>query len=259
MRFDTLLSDIDGTLMHKGEALPGAAQAIHAMRDAGIKIRFLTNVTAKMPTTLAGELCAAGISVSADEIQTATTACIDYLKQRPGQRCHLIIPADIRPAFHEIEIDDVHPDIVVIGDIGEAFDYAKLNGAFRMIREGAQLLALQKNLFWFAQEGVRLDCGAFIVGLEAAANVRALVTGKPSPMFFEGALRHLDSLPGRTIVLGDDVLTDMAGARAIGAHALLVKTGKFQPDLFSQHRAQVDSVIDSIAALPEWLKTAQAS
>lgn len=258
MRFDTLLSDIDGTILHKGEALPGAAEALNRIRGAGVKIRLLTNTTAKTPATLAAELRSAGIEVAAEEIQTATTACVTYLQQQTGQRCHLIVPPDIRPLFDGVTINDEQPDIVVIGDIGDAFDYSTLNRAFRMLRDGARLVALQKNLFWFDRDGARLDCGAFIVGLEAAANVTALVTGKPSSVFFETALRQLDSRAERTLVIGDDVLTDMAGARAVGAHALLVKTGKFQPDLLAQHRAQVDSVIDSIADLPAWLASPPA-
>ncbi|MCP1120868.1 TIGR01458 family HAD-type hydrolase [Robbsia andropogonis] len=258
MRFDTLLSDIDGTLLHKGKALPGAAEALKRIRDTGMKVRLLTNTTAKAPAVLAAELCSLGIEAAAAEIETATTACVTYLQQQTGQRCHLIVPPDIRPLFDGVMINDERPDIVVIGDIGDAFDYATLNRAFRMLRDGARLVALQKNLFWFDRDGARLDCGAFIVGLEAAASVTALVTGKPSPVFFENALRQLNSRAERTLIVGDDVLTDMAGARAVGAHALLVKTGKFQEALLARHRAQVDSVIDSFADLPGWLASLAA-
>lgn len=258
MRFDTLLSDIDGTLTHKGEAIPGAAAALQAARDKGMKIRLLTNTTAKTPAMLAAELARVGIAVADDEIETASTACVSYLKQQTGKRCHLIVPPGVRDAFSDIAIDDEQPDFVVVGDIGEAFDYATLNRAFRMLRAGATLIALQKNMFWFDRDGERLDCGAFIVGLEAAAKVEALVMGKPSAMFFEAALRELDAQPHTTLIVGDDVLTDIAGARAIGAYGLLVKTGKFQPALFEQHRQQIDSAIDTIAELPHWLAQQEA-
>ncbi|WP_070106002.1 TIGR01458 family HAD-type hydrolase [Burkholderia plantarii] len=250
---DTLLCDIDGTLLHRGAALPGAAAALRAARDAGLGIRLLTNITAKTPRELAAQLGEAGIEVEAGEILTATTACVGHLLAQPSKRCHLIVPDSARAAFEAVAIDDVQPDFVVIGDIGDAFDYATLNRAFRMLRGGASLIALQKNLFWFDVDGERLDCGAFVVGLEAAAGTQAVVTGKPSRVFFEAALRELGASAQRAVVIGDDIATDMAGARAIGAHALHVRTGKHRPEWLDQHAGSIDSVLDSIADLPAWL------
>ncbi|OUM08532.1 HAD family hydrolase [Pseudomonas syringae] len=259
MRFESLLLDIDGTLMLKGQPLPGAAEALNFARAEGLKLQLLTNTTAKMPEVLADELCQAGIEVSADEIQTATTACVGYLKQHPQLKCHLLVPDSVRGAFSKVITDDVAPDVVVISDIGEAFDYAALNRCFRMLRGGARLIALQKNLFWFDHDGERLDCGAFIVGLEAAARVEALVMGKPSAVFFEAALRTLDTCAERTLVIGDDVLTDCAGAKAVGASSLLVRTGKYDLSLLQAHQHNVDAVIDSLADFPRWWLSTQAS
>ncbi|MEE1990983.1 TIGR01458 family HAD-type hydrolase [Pseudomonas syringae pv. syringae] len=259
MRFDSLLFDIDGTLLLKGQPLPGAADALSFARSQGLRLQLLTNTTAKMPEELAEELCRAGIEVVPDEIQTATTACLGYLQQHPHLKCHLLVPDSIRPAFSGIATDDTTPDVVVISDIGEAFDYATLNRCFRMLRGGARLIALQKNLFWFDRDGERLDCGAFIVGLEAAAPVQALVMGKPSPTFFEAALRKLDTSASRTLVVGDDVLTDCAGAKAVGASSLLVRTGKYDPRLFEAHRQNVDAVIEGIADFPRWWMSGSAA
>ena len=74
----------------------------------------------------------------------------------------------------------------------------------------------------------------------------------PSPMFFEAALRKLDTSASRTLVVGDDVLTDCAGAKAVGASSLLVRTGKYDPRLFEAHRQNVDAVIEGIADFPRW-------
>ncbi|KPX50144.1 HAD-IIA family hydrolase [Pseudomonas syringae pv. tagetis] len=259
MRFDSLLLDIDGTLMLKGQPLPGAADALSFARSQGLRLQLLTNTTAKMPEALAEELCHAGIEVVPDEIQTATTACLGYLQQHPDLKCHLLVPDSMRAAFSGIVTDDTNPDVVVISDIGEAFDYATLNRCFRMLRGGARLIALQKNLFWFDRDGERLDCGAFIVGLEAAARVKALVMGKPSSMFFEAALRKINTCASRTLVVGDDVLTDCAGAKAVGASSLLVRTGKYDPTLFEAHRQNVDAVIEGIADFPRWWMSGSAA
>ncbi|MCE2502969.1 MAG: hypothetical protein J4G05_02755 [Chlorobi bacterium] len=52
----------------------------------------------------------------------------------------------------------------------------------------AELIALQKVLYWFSSEGMFLDCGAFVTLLETAVGKTAEVMGKPSETFFKIAL-----------------------------------------------------------------------
>src|SRR5262249_60228650 len=84
------------------------------------------------------------------------------------------------------------PDRVVVGDLGRGFTSDVLNAAFRHLRGGAGLIALQKNRYWSAgSEGILLDAGAFVAALEYAAGVTAVVVGKPSARFFELALASI--------------------------------------------------------------------
>lgn len=221
--------DIDGTLTARGQALPGAVDAVRHARRGGFALRFLTNITGRAPASIAADLQEQGFDIEAREVQTATTSCVDYLQARPGIRCHLIVPESIRPLFEGIRTDDESPDVVVIADIGELFDFRTLNRAFLMLRAGAELVVPQKGLFWFDKDGPRLDCGSFIVGLEAATAKRALVTGKPSAVFFERAMAHVGCCAAEVLVIGDDASTDVAGAAAVGARSALVATGKYQP------------------------------
>jgi len=154
-------------------------------------VRFLTNITGHSPVRIAADPNALGITVDASEVQTATTVCVTLLKVRPGLGCHLMVPPSVMEMFDDIALDDIQSDVVVISDIGEGFNFAAMNRAFWMLRQGADLIALQKNLFWFDTDSVKLDCGAFILGLEAAANKTATVTGKPSQVFFETELAEL--------------------------------------------------------------------
>jgi ribonucleotide monophosphatase NagD (HAD superfamily) len=55
-------------------------------------------------------------------------------------------------------------------------------------------------------------------------------------------------------MVGDDLETDVAGARGVGMRAVLVRTGKFRPDSVEQSRIQPDGIVSSIAHLPEWLE-----
>lgn len=227
MALKALLIDIDGTLVFRGEAIAGANRALCEAAEAGLAVRLLTNISAKLPHHIAAGLQACGIDAAEDSIQTAGMACSAYIRRHPDASCHLLVPDAMAALFEDIRRDDSRPDFVVIGDVAERFDYELLNGVFRMLRDGAQLVVPHRNLYWFDGAGPpRLDAGAFILGLEAAAGQTAIVTGKPSAVFFQAALDALGVSADEALVVGDDLLTDIAGAEASGLASVLVRTGK---------------------------------
>jgi ribonucleotide monophosphatase NagD (HAD superfamily) len=101
-----------------------------------------------------------------------------------------------------------------------------------------------------------LDAGAFVAGLEYAAEADAEVVGKPTAAYFESALAELQASPAEAVMVGDDIEADIGGAKRIGMRAVLVRTGKFRPAALENADPQPDGVIDSIAALPGWLEGA---
>ena len=63
-----ILLDIDGVLHVSGEAVPGAPDAVRALRDEGHRHRFVTNNTTRARTTLAGELQSIGFDLESEDI-----------------------------------------------------------------------------------------------------------------------------------------------------------------------------------------------
>jgi HAD superfamily hydrolase (TIGR01458 family) len=142
-----------------------------------------------------------------------------------------------------------HPDYVLVGDLGEGFTYDRLNAAFRLLVDGAQLLALQKNRYWRREDGLALDAGPFVAALEYASGKKAVVVGKPERDFFELALREMGLAPHEAAMVGDDAESDVAGAQAAGLQGFQVKTGKYHPG----DEGRPDLLLGSIAGLPEAL------
>ena len=126
-----------------------------------------------------------------------------------------------------------------------------------MLRAGAELVVPQKGLFWFDVDGPKLDCGSFILGLEAATGKEAIVTGKPSDLFFQQALTHLRCGADEALVIGDDMSTDIFGANRIGATSLLVGTGKYLPGAECMGDIRPDFFLQTLEHLPKLLKTIQ--
>lgn len=255
MTVNAILFDIEGTLTERGRLVPGAAQVVAEVRARGIAVRFLTNITAQAPAQIAARLVALGLPVDVAEVQTATSVCVDILKARAGVRCHLMVPDAVLPLFEGIARDDTQPDVVVVSDIGEGFSFAALNRAFRMLRGGAELVALQKNLFWFDGDGVKLDCGAFVLALEAASGKTATVTGKPSTVFFDTALAGLSYGRHDTLIVGDDLNTDIAGGNQAGVRTVLTGGGKYADGQRTSASWKEDYFIASVADLPALLST----
>ena len=245
------LIDMDGTLYFKGEPCLGAIEVVNHLRQENYQLRFLTNTTAKTPKILHEQMQAFGFNIYEDEIFNATYACLQYLRSQPKNRCHFMVDDAVKAFFREIPVDDDAPDFVVVGDYGKGFDFHALNHAFRLLMNGAELIALQKNLYWFSAEGMFLDCGAFVTLLEAAAGKTAKVMGKPSETFFKLALESLQLSPSEVIVVGDDITSDIVGAETMKMRSILVKTGKFKPDQLRAPVAEPTWVVEDVSALAQ--------
>ena len=249
-----VLCDIEGTLVSKGTPVPGAAESLERLRASGVRVLLTTNITARTPARIAKDLRNMGFGVEPGDIQTAATACAGFLRSKPDATCVLMVPEAVHEVFADVIENQATPDYIVLGDMGDGFDYVLMNRAFGLLDKGAQLLALHRNMWWFDGPRKRLDAGAFVAGLEAATGRKALVMGKPSAQFFETALRTLGVSADEALIVGDDVATDIAGALGYpGLRSALVGTGKFRPEHASQ--GGYDWFVDSVAELPDLLES----
>jgi len=244
-----VLCDIDGTLMFRGRAIPGAAQAVSDLRSAGIILRFLTNISSLPPESIAYELSSNGFDIRSDEIETSVTACASLLGGDAGSSVWLLVPDAVRHLFEECRKDAENPDIVVVTDVRDGFSYAAMNEAYLKLVNGARFIVPHRNMYWFSDTARCLDAGAFIAGLEAATGQKATVAGKPSPAFFNEALRKVGCRADEVLVVGDDVLTDITGASACGMRSVLVETGKGSARYPGELALQPTWTMPSVASL----------
>ncbi|KPI03546.1 HAD-superfamily subfamily IIA hydrolase like protein [Actinobacteria bacterium OK074] len=259
------LIDLDGTVHARGALLPGSTEAIAQLRAQGVRLRFLTNTDSKPPAAILAELTALGLDITADELFTPVAAA-RLMLATAGASALLVVSAAVRPALAEFAGDptstgDATPTHVVVGDCRDVLNYRLLDSAFRAVRAGAELVALQRGRYFKRADGDHLDTGAVVAALEYATDTRARLVGKPSPDFFGLAVRSVGCAPERCVVVGDDATTDVAGGRAIGARTVQVRTGKYadQQDQQAQDGLpQADDVIDSLANLPDLLATWEA-
>jgi HAD superfamily hydrolase (TIGR01458 family) len=254
-----ILVDVDGVLHVSGEPIPGSADAVAELRRRGHRLRFVTNNTTRSRTALTDDLRASGFELDESELQTTAAAAARALV---GKRVFALVMGALVADLEGIELVGDGADAVLLGgadeteETGRVFSYMNIARAFAELELGAELYCLHKNRWWQTSRGPLLDSGAFVAGLEYAADVEATVLGKPSPAYFEAAVAALDAEPELTWMVGDDLDSDIAGAQRFGLKTVLVRTGKFRPDQLERSRLVPDAVLSSIAYLPDWLERA---
>lgn len=260
MAYQAVLLDIDGVLTVSWRALPGAVQAVADLRAAGFRLRFVTNTTSRTREVLSETLVAAGFDVAAEEVVTAPAATAEYLRRNyAGKRCYLLTSGDVEPEFAGIVLtgQGEPADVVVMGGAGIEFSHDALNHAFRLLQNGAPLIAMHRNFYWQTGDGLTLDAGAYILALEQAAGAQATVIGKPSRAFYDEVLAELGVGASAAIMVGDDIETDVQGAQNAGIAGVLVRTGKFRQSAFEQSSIKPAAVLDSIVEVPGWLRASR--
>ncbi len=247
-----VLLDLAGVIYEGDRALPGAIDAVTRLHQAGLPLRFVTNTTRRTKRELLERLTRLGLDISADELFTPGQAARTWLKEH-GYSPVLVVHPSLAQEFDDIPAREKHA--VVVGDAGDAFDYAHLNRAFRALIDGAQLIALAKNRTFKDDDGkLSLDAGAFVTALEYASGKTALVLGKPAPAFFAAALSSMRCPLEDAVMVGDDAEADVAGAlRARLGHALLVHTGKYRPGDEDRFTPKPTATVLDFAAAADWI------
>jgi HAD superfamily hydrolase (TIGR01458 family) len=252
-----ILLDVDGVFHVSGRPLPGGAEAVSRLRDAGHRLRFVTNTTTRSRLQQVEELRGMGIELADDELQTCAQAAARALK---GKRVLALTMHAILDDLDGIELVGEGADAVLVGGADETdestrvFSYMNLARAWNELESGADLYCLHRNRWWQTERGPLPDAGLYVAGLEYASGLDATVLGKPATSYFELALDALDADPQLAWMVGDDLEIDVAGAQRVGLRTVLVRTGKFRPDQLEHSEIVPDAIVNSIADLPDWLE-----
>jgi len=255
-----LLIDLDGVLYEGENVIEGAPDAMAWLEAQGIPHLYLTNTTSRPRSALVEKLRLLGIEAEEDRILTPPVAASRWLAKQSQGPVSLFVAEATNAEFNDLLVADPSDPgpvaAVVIGDLGERWTYSELNRAFRLLmaEPRPQLVALGMTRYWHSPDGLRLDTAPFVVALEHASGIRPMVLGKPARPFFQMALETLGLPAAETWMIGDDIRTDIDGAKRSGIRSVLLKTGKFRASDLRQG-IEPDRVLDSVADVPAWWRS----
>lgn len=269
MAIGGVLFDIDGVLVTSWRPIEGAAATLGVLAEHQIARSYLTNTTTRTRTQIADLLTEAGMDVSPDEVITAAVLTADFVRDRyPGARCFLVNSGDVSTDMPGIDLvasvetrggpmPDA-PDVVLLGGAGPEYDHVTLSWVYDWMAQGIPVVAMHRSMSWTTTEGLRIDTGMYLAGMEECAGRKATAVGKPAPEGFLASAGRLGVEPDEMYVVGDDLNNDVVAGQVVGMTGVLVRTGKFRQDTLDRWAAdefaiQPNHVIDSVADLPALL------
>ena len=241
--------DIDGVLVLGDLPIPGGAATVNRLNSLDIKVSFVSNTTRKPRRKIHEELLKLGFHVDINDIICPSIIARERIIRLKKPTVALFINEDIYEDFEGLKITNSRAGAVIMGDLGNDFSPEVLDRIFRLAFIGSDLIALQKNRFLRDDGTLRLDLGPYVAAIEYATGKKAEVVGKPSPGYFRGLLMRYKLNPERTLMVGDDIETDILGAKRIGMKTAQVKTGKYDRDFVKRTGIKADAIVPSIADL----------
>ncbi len=253
-RYDPFLFDLDGVLYRGAEPVPGATEALAALRLAGRRVAFVTNNSARTPAAVTERLRGVGIDAHPDEVTTSAQATAELLAGRGCRSAFVVGEEGLTGALEAAGIEVVGPeapsaDAVVVGwDRGA--DYPKLRVACILVDRGAAFVGTNADASFPAADGTRWPgAGALLAAISTATGVRPEVVGKPNaPLYLAALARAGGDLP---LVIGDRLDTDIAGAAALGWDSLLVLTGITRREDLEASPVRPTYVAEDLSALSQ--------
>jgi glycerol-1-phosphatase len=242
-RYDAVLFDAYGVLVHGAGALPGAADLLDRLNRDGKPYFVVTNDASKLPATAASRYQGFGLPIDASRILTSGMLLASHFAGHGlrGRRCAVLGPPDSARYVAEAGGDVVPPDqrfdVLVIGD-ESGFPFldwadAALSSLFDAIDAGrpVHLVVPNPDLIYPGGGGFGFAAGTIANMFEGAlalrypdrTDLRFVRLGKPNTPIFEDAIRRLGT--ARVVMVGDTLETDIAGARAAGLDAAWIATG----------------------------------
>ncbi len=240
MTLKNVICDIDGVLLHDNTAVPGADQFLQRIQAQGMPLVVLTNYPSQTAQDLANRFASAGLEVPESAFYTSAMATADFLRHQEGKKAYVVGEGAL---IHELykagfTITDINPDFVIVGET-RSFNWDMMHKAAFFVANGARFIATNPDSHGHSYSP---GCGALCAGIEKISGRAPFYVGKPSPLIIRAALNKMQAHSEHTVIVGDNLRTDIQAGFQAGLATVLVLSG-----------VSTLSDIDAMPFRPTWI------
>lgn len=257
--FELFLFDLDGVVYIDDKPTQGAVETINTIKKYNKKVLFITNNPARSKREYSGKLKKMGINAKSNEILTSADSICLYLvtkiKNIKKKSAYVIGSKYFKSQIKKtgIIIDSGKnfnkTDFVIVGGHRQ-FNFTEINIASILIRKGAKFIATNHDPFYPTKYGLSPASGALITSIETASETKALVTGKPEKYIFDISMEAAKfKNKKKTLLVGDNLYTDILGGINFGIKTALALTGLTAMKNLKQSNIKPDYIIKDLSYL----------
>lgn len=261
-----LLVDMDGTLYIGAAAMPGAAEFMDYSGRDGLRRIVLTNNSSNARERYRDRLAALGMTVALDDVLTSGDSSAEWIATHTDLRRPFVLgtpaleAACVRAGLTPTaaEGDGPPPDCVLLG-YDSTLTYARLTDACLLVARGLPYYATHADRTCIDPRGLLPDAGAFIAAIDITTGRTPTVLGKPATAMLDAGLRRLGTPRETTLMVGDQLDTDLTLGLSHGLVSVLVLTGEVSRARYEASGLQADLVVDDVGGLLARLKAARSN
>jgi 4-nitrophenyl phosphatase len=264
MPIRNLILDMDGVLWRGETAVTGLVDFFDTIRQLGLGFVLATNNATKTAAQYEQKLAGMGVSVPPEQILTSAEATAAYLSHHysDGTKVYVVGESGLHQAmanrgFSILPADgfvgaEARAALVVVGFNRQAC-YEHLASAAYLINLGARFIGTNPDVTVPSEYGLLPGAGSLLAYLETATGVKPEIVGKPNRRIFDQALERLAGTADDTVMVGDRLTTDIAGAQAAGLRTILLLSGVSKMEDIAEQGIRPDWVFPDLNALAEAL------
>lgn len=251
------LIDIEGTIVKDKSYAPvrGAIEWLKKIRSSGKKFSLVSNNTTHSPEELLSLLRSKGFDLGEDNLDTCMKVTREWLEKKKIESCFVLGNEALKKYLEEQGVEVRGNSLVqsVVVGLDEELNFQKLITATRaLVENNAHLVALHSNKVYKDSKGeIAPSVGAIVKALEYSSGKRGLIMGKPSIDFYRSVLRRLGTKPENSLMISDDPLSDLIGAKKLKIKTAFVLSGKYDKSILKSldKMNKPDYVCESIAEI----------
>jgi len=248
-----VISDMDGVLWRGTEPLPSITEFVEFLRERDIPLALATNNSMRTPAMYVEKLASMGVEgIQPEQIITSGVATAIFVSENhpPGTKIYPIGLTGVREPLLErgFELVESDAEVVVVG-ADHDLTYATVKKAALQIRAGAKFYGTNPDKTYPTPEGLAPGTGSIIAFVKAATDVEAIIIGKPEVAMFEMAAKVIGTKPENTLMIGDRLNTDIAGAIHAGMKSAMVLTGVSSREEAESGDVNPDVIFDGLPEL----------